>query len=175
MFTQRVAAALAAAGAALLITASPALAAPNGNPHFIGNFMEASVDGDFDLTVSFKEAGLPSGAVETITAYADLEATYQCINGGGNNPADPKKTTITTQVSGSDTFTAGKNGQIVGSVTLAVVPAADVLECPGGQTSTLTAGTWTNISIEDETSGAFYSFGDESFSFGAPVGHGKNT
>ncbi|NNU27945.1 hypothetical protein [Isoptericola sediminis] len=174
MFTQRVAAALAAVGAAVLLAASPAMAAPNGNPHFIGNFMDASLGGDYSLTVSFKEAGLPSGAVETVTATADLEATYQCINGGGNNPADPKKTTISTTVSGSDEFTAGKNGQIKGSVTLQVVPADEALDCPNGQTSTLTAGTWSNISIEDETSGAFYSFGDESFSFGAPVGHGNN-
>lgn len=177
MFAKRICTALAVSAAAVLLAASPAMAAPagdSGNPHFIGNAMSVSVGGDFSLSVSFKEAGLPSGAVETITAYADLDATYQCINGGGGNPADPKKTTISTQVSGSDEFSAGKNGQVVGAVSLQVVPAADALSCPQGQTATLTAGTWSNIWIEDETSGATFSFGGATFSFGSPVGHGKN-
>lgn len=42
-------------------------------------------------------------------------------------------------------------------------------DCPGGQTATLTAGTWSNIWLNDLTSGASFSFGSATFSFGSPV------
>lgn len=167
MSIKRISIALAAAAAAVLLVGSPAYA---GNAHFIGNHTSASLDGT-SLVVEFKEAGLESGSVETVTASAHLTATYQCINNGGSNPADPKKTTIDSEVSQSGEFTATKNGQLVGSLTLSIPAADTVLDCPNGQTATLTAGAWSGITITDETSGAFAMVAG-SFSFGAPVGHG---
>jgi hypothetical protein len=154
MFIHRMAVATAAGLAAValvLVGAGPAIA---GSPHFIGNATTASPSGT-SLVVQFKEAGLPSGAVETIQATAHLDATYQCVNGGGNVPSDPKKTTISSDISASGVFTAGKNGNVTGSLTLSPPAASSVLNCPGGQTATLVSGTWSNVSISDLTSGAF--------------------
>jgi hypothetical protein len=146
--------ALVAASAMALAGASAASAAPGGNPHFIGNATSASLSGT-SLIVKFKEAGLPSGAVETITASAHLDATYSCVNNGGKVPADPKKTTISSDLSVSGTFTAGNNGQVVGSLTISTPAASSVLDCPPGQTATLESGTYSNVSVSDATSGAF--------------------
>lgn len=168
MSIKRITIALAIAAGAVLFAASPASA---GNAHFIGNHTSASLEGT-SVVVKFKEAGLESGSVETVTASAHLTATYQCINNGGSNPADPKKTMIDSEVSQSGQFTATKNGQLVGTLTLSVPTASSVLDCPNGQTATLTAGSWSDITITDETSGAFATVAG-SFSFGAPVGHGK--
>ena len=107
--------------------AGPALA--GGSPHFIKSGTGASLSGT-SLVVQFKEAGLSSGSVETIQATAHLDATYQCVNGGGNVPSDPKKTTISSDVSQSGVFTAGQNGNLVGSLTLSA-PAAVGARLPG--------------------------------------------
>ncbi|MBC7594800.1 MAG: hypothetical protein H7288_12820 [Kineosporiaceae bacterium] len=141
----------AAVFAILLFTTTAAFA---GNGHFISNATSASSSGS-TLTVKFKEAGLQSGATETITISAHLDATYKCINGGGKNPSDPKKTTINSTVSQSGEFTAAKNGNLTGSLSVSAPAASSVLDCPGGQTATLMSVTWTNVSISDADSGAF--------------------
>lgn len=154
----------AAAAAALMLAAGPAVA---GSPHFIKNATTVSASGT-DLVVKFKEAGLESGSVETVQASAHLDATYQCINKGGHNPDDPKKTTISADVSESGEFTATKNGNLVGSLTLSAPAAADVLDCPGGQTATLTVVTWTGVEVTDLTSGAWIAIAGE-FTSGTPI------
>ncbi|WP_353809491.1 hypothetical protein [Agromyces sp. SYSU T00194] len=141
-----------AAAAALALVAAPAANA--GHPHFIKNATSASLDGT-SLVVQFKEAGLESGAVETVVASAFLSATYSCVNGGNNVPSDPKKTTIDSQVSASGVFPASQNGQIVGSLTITPVPADQALDCPPGQTATLFSVVYSNVTVEDTTSGAF--------------------
>ncbi|KRE26244.1 hypothetical protein [Agromyces sp. Soil535] len=163
MSIHRIAAAAAAALAAVALAIGGAAPAYAGSPHFIKQATTASLDGT-SLVVDFKEAGLESGSVETIQATAHLDATYSCVNGGGNVPVDAKKTTISSDVSESGTFTAGKNGNVTGSLTLSVPAAADALDCPNGQTATLISGTWSDISIEDLTSGAFLAI-PGSFSF----------
>jgi hypothetical protein len=147
-------AAAAAAGlaAAALVFAGAGPAAA-GSAHFIKSATSASISG-VSLTVDFKEAGLESGSLETVQATADLEALYQCVNGGGNVPSDPKKTVFDDSVSASDVFPAGKNGNLVGTLTLDPPAAADVLDCPGGQTSTLVSVIWSNVRVDDLTSGA---------------------
>ena len=151
MFIHRALAALAATAVLALVSAGPATA--GGSPHFIKSATSASLDG-VSLVVDFKEAGLSSGAIETVQATADLEALYQCVNGGGNVPSDPKKTVFDDSVSESGTFPVGQNGNLVGSLTLAPPAAADVLDCPGGQTSTLVSVVWSNVRVDDLTSGA---------------------
>lgn len=106
-----------------------------GSAHFIGNLTKASLDGT-SLVVQFKEAGLESGSVETVVVQAHLDATYQCINNGGTNPPDAKKTTFNSEVSKSGTYPANKNSQSQGSPSTAIPSAASVLSCPGGQTAT---------------------------------------
>ena len=145
--------ALAASAALVLGGAGPALA--GGSPHFIKSGTSASLSGT-SLVVQFKEAGLSSGSTETIQASAHLDATYQCVNGGGNVPSDPKKTTVSSEVSASGVFTAGQNGNLVGTLTLNAPAAADALDCPGGQTATLTAAVYTDVQVRDNTSGATF-------------------
>ena len=111
MFIHRIAAAAAAALAAVALAVVGATPAVAGSPHFIRNATTASLDG-VSLVVDFKEAGLESGSVETITVTAHLDALFQCVNGGGNVPSDPKKTTISSDFSSTAnssglTFTAG--------------------------------------------------------------------
>lgn len=153
MSIQRIAAAAAAALAAVALALAGASPAVAGSPHFIRNATSASLDG-VSLVVDFKEAGLEAGAVETIQVTAHLDALYQCVNKGGNVPSDPKKTTISSDVSESDEFTAAKNGNLVGTLTVDPPNAASVLDCPGGQRSTLVSVTWSDVIIDDLTSGA---------------------
>jgi len=142
--------------AALLLSlgaAYPALAA-NGNAHFIKHATSASLSGA-NLTTTFKETGLASGSVETVTTSATAATTYECVNGGGKNPSASNKHTFVTQVSQSDTFTADQNGNINGSQTLSPPSASDLgFTCPPGQTVTFVSVTYSNVTITDSTSGA---------------------
>jgi hypothetical protein len=154
--SKRIFAIFAAVVAALFLFTSPATAA--GNPHFIKNATSATLSGS-SLVVNFKEAGLPSGAVETVTVSATATTTYECVNNGGKNPKASNKTTTQSPVSTSGTFTADKNGNITGSLTL-TPPSASALgfSCPPGQTVTFVSVTYTNVVITDSTSGASISF-----------------
>lgn len=151
--SKRIFAIIAAIVTALFLFGSPATAA-NGNAHFIKNATSATLSGS-SLVVSFKEAGLSSGAVETVTVTADALTTYECVNNGGKNPSASNKTTTDSDVSASGTFTADKNGNITGSLTL-TPPSATALgfSCPPGQTVTFVSVTYSNVFITDSTSGA---------------------
>src|SRR5918911_5411459 len=115
---------------ALAIAAVAAPSAIAGNAHFIKNATSASLSGS-SLVCKFKEAGLESGSVETVTCSATVSVTYECVNGGGKNPSASNKKTFVTTVSKSGTFTADKNGNIVGSESIAVPSAASLgFSCP---------------------------------------------
>src|SRR5919205_61875 len=121
----------AAVSVAAMAVASPAMA---GNAHFIKNATSASLSGS-SLVCKFKEAGLESGSVETVTCNATESVTYECVNGGGKNPSASNKKTIATTVSKTGQFTADRNGNIVGSLTLSPASAASLgFACPPGQT-----------------------------------------
>jgi hypothetical protein len=155
--------AIAVALGALLVIAPVAVAA--GNAHFIKSQTTASLSGS-SLQVNFKEAGLASGSVETVTLSASQFVTYECVNGGGKNPSASNKHSFVTTTSVSGTFTADKNGNIVGSLTLAVAP--DTSSCPPGQTDTLVSVTYSNITLTDSTSGASISI-PGSFTYTNPL------
>jgi hypothetical protein len=159
----RIISTLAVALAALSLSVAPAAA---GNAHFVKASASASAPG---LTVTFKEAGLESGSVETVVASADFVAVFQCINGGKKNPSAGNKTTISGSSSGSGQFGADRNGNINGSVTIDA-PSVDNngFECPNGQTEQLSQISWSNITLLDQTSGAFTTV-PGTFSFGSVV------
>src|SRR5438477_1703955 len=137
--------------AALVATGA---SAASGSPHFIKNATSASLSGA-DLVCKFKEAGLASGSVETVSCSATESITYECVNGGGKNPSASNKHTFVTTVSKSGSFTADKNGNIVGSLTLSPASASSLgFSCPPGQTVTFVSVTYSNASITDSTSGA---------------------
>jgi hypothetical protein len=130
------------------------VASAGGSAHFIKNLSSASLSGR-NLVCSFKEAGLASGSVETISCSATESITYECVNGGGKNPSASNKHTFVTTVSKSGTFTADKNGNVVGSLTLEPASAASLgFSCPPGQTTTFVSVTYSNVSVADQTSGA---------------------
>lgn len=148
----------------LAFTAAPAFA---GNGHFIANHTKASLSGS-DLDVKFKEAGLESGSTVSITATADFTGTYQCVNRGGHNPNDPKKTTTGGEVSDSGEFTVGRNGSVSGTLTLSPLAAPADFTCPAGQQMLLTEWSYTNVQIEDLDTDAQLDLGGP-FSGGARV------
>lgn len=153
---KRLIAIFSAAVVALFLLGVPAHAAPgggDGNPHFIKSGTSASLSGS-DLVVKFKEAGLSAGSTVRIEVTANLTATYQCINKGGHNPSDPKKTDVQTEPAASGEFTAGRNGSVTGTLTLSAPAASTVLDCPRGQTVTLTAWSYSNVVVTDLDSGA---------------------
>jgi hypothetical protein len=136
------------------IVAALAPSASAGNAHFIKSATSASLNGA-NLVCSFKEAGLESGSVETITCNATATTTYECVNGGGKNPSASNKTTRVSQVSPSGQFTAGSNGNVVDSLTASPPSASDLgFSCPSGQAVTFVGVSYSNISLTDSTSGA---------------------
>jgi hypothetical protein len=131
--------------------------AAGGSPHFIRNATSCTEQG-LTLVCSFKETGLASGSVETITVSVFATRDDSCVNGGENIPSDPKKTTTAQQVTVSGQFSADKNGNIVGSLTVSL--PATTLSCPKGQTATLISSNFVaNAGITDATSGASISVG----------------
>ena len=123
-------------------------AAVAASPHFIN--ASAARSGN-NLVVSWKEAGLGDNQQITYTANASATRVDSCVNGGGQVPSDPKKTTTQANVSATGTFSSGKNGQITASLT--ILPPATSLSCPPGQTATLISLSYTNVSITDVTNG----------------------
>jgi hypothetical protein len=157
--TARTRRALAVVALGAVITGAAGGTAAAGSPHFIKNATKASMSGA-NLVVSFKEAGLESGSTETVTVSATATTTYECVNNGGKNPSASNKTTTSTAVSTSGTFTADKNGNITGSLTLSPPTAAALgFSCPPGQTVTFVSVTYTNVAIADTTSAASLALG----------------
>jgi hypothetical protein len=134
--------------ASALMLMAPMLAAAQ-NPHFVRADSSTSNN---NLVCSFKEAGLGGGQTVTISCTADASAEYQCVNRGGNNPQAENKHTETGTVSASDEFTASKNGQITGTITVEP-PGPGDFTCPNGQKLTLVSATYDNVVITDETNG----------------------
>ena len=154
MHPSRMVTTLGAALAATVLATAPAYA---GNAHFVGSGMSTSTSGA-TLTVKFKEAGLESGSVETVQVSAHFEGTYSCVNGGNHVPADPKKTTISSDVQNSGEFSAGKNGNLIGSLSVSGPDPASVLDCPSGQKATLFDAVFSNVVVTDLDTGATYVF-----------------
>ena len=144
----------------LALTSPVALA---GNPHFIKNATSDSLSGA-NLVATFKEAGLPSGATETLTLSAHEAVTYECVNGGNHNPSASNKTTFQETNSVSGNFTADQNGNVVGSLTLTVPSAASLgFACPPGQTTTFVSVSYSNVSLSDADTGISIALADQSF------------
>ena len=136
---------------ALTLGSQAALA---GNAHFIKSATTASLNGA-NLDVNFKEAGLESGSVETITVTADALTTYECVNNGGKNPSASNKTTTKSVASASGEFPADKNGNVSGELTLQPPSASDLgFTCPAGQTVTFVGVTYSNVKVTDMDTGA---------------------
>jgi hypothetical protein len=129
---------------ALLLVAAPALAQSD---HWIN--ASASVSSSTGaLVASFKVAGLGNNVEDTFTLTATATAVYQCFNNGGNHPKAGNKETVTAPVSGTGTFSSGKNGTISNSIS-AGPPGPGGFACPSGQTLFLQTVTYTDVSLTD--------------------------
>jgi hypothetical protein len=142
----------------LLGTTMPAQAV---SPHFIT--ANATLNANGTLTATFKEAGLGTNQSINYTLSADATATYVCVNKGGANPSAQNKTTVAGPVSASGTFSSGKNGNVVGSLT--VSPPPSDITCPPGQTLQLASVSYSNVTLTDTTNNVSVFLGD-SFSSG---------
>jgi hypothetical protein len=132
----------------------PTAKAGSGSPHFIAKPTGVSLSGS-DLISTFKEAGLSAGSTVTIVTSGDAAITYECVNGGGNNPSASNKTTTSTQFGTSGEFTAEKNGSLTGSQTTSAPSAASLgFACPGGQQVVLVSVSYSNVFINDTTTGS---------------------
>jgi hypothetical protein len=121
------------------------------NPHFI--FIRASLQSDGDLDVSFKEAGLGTNQLINYLATADATVTCTCVSNSGRCPNAANKVTFTEAVDQPATFSSGKNGQVSQTITLEApaCPPSDPPTCGSGQELRLSAITWENIELTDQT------------------------
>jgi len=121
------------------------------NPHFLSCGV-SGVNSDGTLDASFRIAGLGSNVSITVTASADANATYACMNHGGNCPNAANKVDVSGTVTAQGTFTSGKNGSVRGSLT--VDPPSTTLTCPGNQDLVLVKVSYTNVSLSAPGAGA---------------------
>jgi len=121
------------------------------NPHFI--FVRASIQQDGDLNVSFKEAGLGTNLLINYLAEADATVTCTCVSHSGKCPNAANKVTSTEAVDQPATFNSGKNGQVNQTITLTApaCPSSAPPTCGNGQELRLSAITWDNIELTDQS------------------------
>jgi len=117
-----------------------AVAAANfhGTPSF-------TINNSGQLVCSGDVSGLGNVSSTTGSCTATSSATYQCINGGGKNPAAGNKSTVTGQVGSGGTFPV-RNGRT--SATIAVDPTGPgSFGCPGGQTLYLVGVCYSDTTL----------------------------
>jgi|SRR5438874_2653970 len=113
------------------------------------HYANASASG-LDLVVTFKETGLGNSASTVgILVHAQGSADYQCFNGGGNHPKAGNKETVSGPVTGGGNFSV-RHGETTGFVTVSL-PGPGSFSCPGGQTLDLLSGSFSEITITDNT------------------------
>ncbi|HWR35756.1 MAG TPA: hypothetical protein VN622_07825 [Clostridia bacterium] len=132
--------------AALGLLLGTAIAMLAASAHFIR--VESGLSGA-NVVITFKEAGLGDDETILYQGSAIATATYQCFTKSGNTPEAANKTGPGTVQSPPTPFNSGKNGSIVGSVTLS--PPGPDFSCPSGQRQRLVCATYTDISIKDLT------------------------
>jgi hypothetical protein len=144
---RRIAFVLASAAAAVVMTATSALA---DSPHFI--FATNSIDTSTGaLVTSFKDAGLGTGATSiNITLSANASATYQCYNKAGNKPQGVPKSFGPTAIATPPTPFPVRHGQTTGSLSLGPLGPGD-FSCPSGQILFLDAVTYSDTIVTDAT------------------------
>lgn len=133
---------------------TPHLSAGTG-AHFMN--VSASISNAGVLTFSFKEAGLGNtpegGTVHIVASVANASATYACINGGGNHPKAANKEQVNGPLTAEGDFAVGKNGSVVGTLTIS--PPPSTLVCPGGQTFVLADVSYSGLSLSDAANSDF--------------------
>lgn len=138
--------------AMLLVSTLGASAALAVSPHFIGDptISKSTTTG---LTVTWKAAGLGNVASAAFLTADRVEATYECVNRGGN--VAPGQPLVFEDVTGPTTNIPPSNGQITFTVTLPVPPTPSSRDvCPNGNwTVRLTSLTYFNVVVHIQQDG----------------------
>ncbi len=144
---RRIAFVLVTAAAAVVMTATSALA---DSPHFI--FATNSIDTSTGaLVTSFKDAGLGTGASSiAITLSAEATATYQCYNKAGNKPEGVPKSFGPTALATPPTPFPVRHGATNGSLSLGPL-GPGTFGCPSGQILFLDGVTYSHTIVADAT------------------------
>ena len=103
---------------------------------------------NFAIVVGISATGVSNG--DQFRVEADSESTYGCVNGGKSVPSDIKKVNGPTARGLLSVGGEFRNGKVNATFTSeAVTPAdpASILSCPSGQTPTLIAFDFTNITV----------------------------
>jgi hypothetical protein len=141
---------IAVLAALLLFAVAPAaLAHDSGNPHFIKT--SAKLNADLSLTATFKEAGLGQGedVVIQLRADASSSAEWQCYTRGQTNDPQGAPHEETGPFVATGTFSAGRNGQVNGSLTLTPTTTFDCV--PGLVGPILISVEYNNVTLTDVT------------------------
>jgi hypothetical protein len=132
--------------AMLVMAASAAFA---DSPHFISEGTASITSSGAYQVSNFKEAGLGNLGVTSIsiTLSATANATYACINGGGNHPKASNKQSVQANVSSTGNFPI-RNGSTTGSLSVGPPPAGPFTPpCSPPQTVALVFVSYTNVSL----------------------------
>jgi len=102
--------------------------------------------------VKFKEAGLADNLNIDYLLSANTEVTCTCVTNSGRCPKAANKVTFDEQLSTAGTFSP-KNGSVSATLVLTpgACPSSQPPTCGGGQKLELSAITYNNIALTDET------------------------
>ena len=128
----------------ILAAGAVAPAAFADSPHFVRT-PTCTKSATAGLTCSGKAAGLGNGPTEAFLTADSVEATYVCVNHGGN--IAPGQPIVEQAVTGPKQTITPHNGQISFSPTIPPpTPPSAKTECPSGKwTVRLTSLTYTNV------------------------------
>jgi len=128
----------------ILAAGAVAPAAFAESPHFIGT-PTCTKSVSTGLTCSGKAAGLGNGPTLAFLTADKVEATYVCVNHGGN--IAPGQPIVEQAVEGPRQEIEPRNGQIKFSPTIpAPTPPSSKTACPSGKWNVrLTSLTYTNV------------------------------
>src|SRR5262249_5721221 len=114
------------------------------SPHFVGT-PACTKSLDTGLTCSGKAAGLANGPTVAFLTADSVNATYVCVNKGGN--VAPGQPIVVQSVTAPTQTIAPHNGQITFSPTIPPpTPPSPSTECPNGNWRVvLTSLTFTNV------------------------------
>jgi hypothetical protein len=127
------------AAVALIVPAASA-----ESPHFIGT-PSCSKSLSSGLTCSGKASGLGNGPTAAFLTADSVNATYECVNHGGN--VAPGQPVVSNAVVGPTETITPRNGTISFSPTIPVpTPPSAASDCPSGKwTVRLTSLTYENV------------------------------
>lgn len=103
------------------------------------------------IKVTFLERNIGAGRLISVGAKADMSLSWGCTD--GTNPPSGGST-VTANVGAGQRFTADSNGAATGIITL--TPNSSGMSCPAGQRPGVLAYRYTNITVQDSTTGARY-------------------